>query len=386
MQPVYRSYILLLLMATMLGSCGKNGDIARISALEERMSEVQDPTEKSELANRLHREYTLYHLENEKDTLFLMRWAKMAEQGREYEQAIEIYSMLLEREPDLTGVYATRARLHAGLGYYREASSDFNRAAELLPEEATETRAEYAQWSDFYYRADSVIRREGEFIAAGTDSWMHMLNRAAQYMKCGYYSAAVADIRPVLESDSMNSRAYYLLARTYMASGEYERSMQEFEMYFSRSTPEEADYSEAQRQQQRLVQLIRLRDLEQELRSEPYAYEKLVEASAIAFRLENFNKAMTYATRLSAVFPDSIFGFLYRGQVGIRTGDLDQAQEDMNRVLELEPANISARNLKGYIFLLREDYDALHQEVAEINSMGGEVLEVLQRYSVDTEK
>lgn len=386
MLRVHQSHIILLLMATMLWSCGKSGDITRIKALEERMATVQDPTEKSELANRLHREYALYHLNNEKDTLFLMRWAQMAEEGREYEQAIEIYSMLLERGPELPAVYAARARLFGGLGYYREAFSDFERAAGLLPEGTGKKRAEYAHWSDFYYQADSVIRRASEFIAEGNQSAKHLLNRAAQYMKCGYYSAAVADIRPVLESDSMNTRAHYLLARTYMASGEYDRSRQVFEGYFSRTTPKDDNYDEAQRQQQRLDQLIQMRELERALESEPYAYEKLVDASATAFRLENYDKAKTYATRLSEVFPDSIFGFLYRGQVGIRTGDHEQALEDMNRVLELEPANISARNLKGYIFLITQDYDALQQEVREITLRGGKLLEVLQPYASGIEK
>jgi Flp pilus assembly protein TadD len=95
---------------------------------------------------------------------------------------------------------------------------------------------------------------------------------------------------------------------------------------------------------------------------------------------------MIYATRLSEVYPDSIYGHLYRGQVGIQTGRLDQALEDMNRVLALAPENISARNLRGYIFLLRKEYEALQKEISGITSRGGELLEVLRPYSGGNEK
>lgn len=388
MQPGLQSYglIAMLVLASLLYSCGKSGDVARISALEERMITAQDPIEKSELANLLHREYALYHLHNEKDTLFLMRWAKMAEEGREYEQAIEIYSMLLERAPASPGVYAGRGRLHAGLGYYGEAAADYGRAGSLLPGIDSAKRREYEYLSGFYYRVDSVISRESQLIAAGNDPRGHLLNRAEQYSDCGYYSAAVADIRQVLESDSTYARAHYLMAVTYMASGDYEHGRQAFETYFSIADPADENFIKAGEQQQRLEQLVLLKTLERDLASEPYAYENLIDAAVTAFRLKKYSEAMVYATRLSESFPDSVFGYLYRGQVNIQTGNLAHALDDMDRVLELEPSNISARNLKGYVLFLRKEFGLLQQEISEIMSRGGEVLEILRPYAEDIEK
>lgn len=386
MEDVRPVYIVLFLMAILPWSCGKNRDIARVSALEERMSAVEDPVRKSELANLLHREYAVYHLNNASDTLFLRRWARMAEEGREYEEAIEVYSMLVDRDPSLSEVYVSRARLYAGLGYYREASADYNKAVVLLSAKSTEKSREYKYWADYYHKADAVIRAEGEFIADGDNRSTHLLNRAAQYYECGYYSAAVADIRPVLEADSANARALYLLAMNFLASGEYDRSSQEFERYFSLADPADPYYMEAEKQQKRLVQLVQLQTLELALESEPYSYQHLVDASAAAFRLQKYNKAMIYATRLSEVFPDSIFGYLYRGQVHIQSGSPEQALGDMDRVLELDTSNISARNLRAYVFLLDKDYNALQQEINEIISRGGTLLEVLRPFSPEGEK
>lgn len=373
-------------MAAMLVSCGKKGDAARISALEERMSEVQDPVGKTELANRLHKEYAIYHLQYEDDTLYLRDWAEMAMEGREYEEAIEVYSMLLERGGVSPAVYVARAGLYAGLGYYQEAFSDYEKAAEMLPADASKKREEYQYWSDYYNQADAVIRREGESIAVGDHPAIHHLNRAEQYIKCGYYSAAVADIRTVFTADTANTRAQYLLAKAFLASGEYDRSGQEFETYFSMATPEDENYAEALEQKQQLDLMSQLDELEGALKSEPYSYQTLVDASATAFRLKNYNRAMLYASRLTEVFPDSIFGYLYRGQVHIQAGDTEQALSDMNRVLELDPSNISARNLRAYVFLLKKDDEAVRQEIREIKSRGGTLLEVLKSYDGGFEK
>lgn len=385
MQQGHHIYIVMLLMATALWSCGKSGDIARISALQERMSTEQDPTEKSELANRLHREYSLFHLQNKGDTLFLRQWARMAEAGKEFEHAIDVYTMLLDRDPALPKAHASRGRLYAGLGYYSEASADYGKAVSLLPVDNTAKRREHEYLSDFYHRADSVIRRESTLIAQKNDAWVHLLNRAEQYLDCGYYRAAVADIEPVLEADSTYARAHYLLAIIFMASGEYERSELAFKDYFLFADAADKDLTDAQKQRQRLVQLVQMDALERALAAEPYAYDHLVDAAATAFRLEAYNKAMIYANRLTEIFPDSIFGFLYRGQVGIRRGDLDQAMDDMNRVLELEPSNISARNLRGYILLLGNEYELLQKEIGEIRSRGGALFQVLRPYASGNE-
>lgn len=373
-------YLLFLALLAGLLACGR--EEKAIMRLEQQLAILEDNEKKSETANVLHKAYSLYHLNNPGDTSFLLNWAKMAESGGEFEQACEIYSNYIELDSGRWDVFESRARVNARLGYFREAGLDFAKAARLNREYEKE-RSVHVNLSEYYMETDSVIMEAGNSIATGENILLNRLTRARRLMECRHYTAAEADISVVLGEEPNHKEALLLVAELGMKSGAYESAQQAFHTYFENVSEKGAEYSRAVNLKSELDDRMALRELDTKLASEPYAYMRLIDAGSIAFKLKDYNKTMVYVNRLIEVYPDSIYGYLYRGQVGIQTGELTNALKDFEKVVFLDPDNYSARNLRAYIYLLRNEPELLRSEIEEIIAGGGELLEVLQPYAMD---
>ncbi|MCF8226458.1 MAG: hypothetical protein K9J30_11330 [Bacteroidales bacterium] len=375
------TYILIIALMglALIASCGKRRDAQKIRNLEEKFENEQDVQEKSMAANDLHRAYSLYYLQNPHDTIFLRNWARMAMEGMEYDQARDIFTRLIQNDADDPEIFASRGRVNARLGYFSQASDDFLAASELTRNDRL--CFQYVSLSNFYSGTDSVLNATNVLINEGKDIIKYRLERAAQLMECKHYSAADADVKIVLEMDSADVHALLLLSEIGLRSGDYENSRKAIARFFeihkyNDTLTDKALYISKEIDHQR-----QLLQLEKQIREDPSDYEVLIDATALAFELSEYDRAMFYIRNIIEFYPDSIYGYLYRGQVLIQKGDPGKSVSDFDRVLSLQPENISARNLKAYAYLLMGKKDLLMVEIEKIKSMGGEPLEILKPYS-----
>jgi Flp pilus assembly protein TadD len=69
----------------------------------------------------------------------------------------------------------------------------------------------------------------------------------------------------------------------------------------------------------------------------------------------NFDKALGYARRCVEVEPSYVNGLITLGSVLAMTGEVDEAREQFNEALRLEPDNESARNNLQFLNQIKEN-------------------------------
>lgn len=351
----------------------------KIYRLEKEFKAASDPAKKSELANLLHKQYSLYHLKNTKDTSFLLNWAEMAMQGREYQQVKWIYDQYLEIDERNTNVYIKRGRINAGLGYFSSAGEDFQEAAKMTGN--IDEKSGLLKLSYKYLSADSIINQSEQQIIKGENIVKNTLVRAEKLIEMNQLTAARIDIEHALMRDKKNPYAYFLFSKFWTESDNLQAAEEMIEKYFTLAESTDTSFQKAEELESVIADKIKLASLSGEIKENPGSYSKLVDAGIVSFRLKEYEQAEIYFEELIEFYPDSLLGHLYRGQVNIQKGRLNQAMNDIEKVLKLNPENISAHNLKAYIHLLRKEYEMVRKEIDQIRSLNGEPLEILQRFT-----
>lgn len=370
-------WLTLLLLLLFLFSCGSEYQQRKIRILEDRFEKADDPDEKTMLANGLQQAYSLYHVEYD-DTLFLRSWGELSLQGGEFEQARKIYDDLAEVAVDDPGVFSRRALVNRKLGFLDAAARDDSIAASL---HASQDESEYLSGrSDYYRMLDRQVKANDRNLAQGTDPLHSRLLRAEAFMDAGLTDAAIFDIQQVLDADSTNGYAYYLFSRVLLDRGNAQyarRVVESYRMYAVRVDSVQQFIAELESEIRRT---IRLNELEQRIAGNTAGYDELIEAGAIAFQLERNPLAGSIFNRLVSTYPDSLHGYLYRGQLYIRQGKLTMAESDLKQAIRLRPDNISAHNLLGYTYLLGKQYEQVREQLAIIRSLGGQPLDILSEF------
>lgn len=372
----YIRYAIVITGVIFLHSCSDKNKIYR---LEKEFKSAYDPVKKSELANLLHKQYSLYQLKNKNDTSFLLNWAEMAMQGKEYQQARWIYDQYLEIDNNNVDALIKRGRINAGLGYFSSAGRDFQKAAGLTQDQKEKFRLK--QLASNYLSVDSVINNSEKQIIEGENITKNILIRAEKLLEMNQLTAARIDIENVLMRDEKNPYAYFLFSKFWTKSGNLNAAEEMIEEYFTLAEANDTSFQKAQELESVIADKIELASLSEEIQENPGIYSKLVDAGIISFRLKEYDQAQIYFDELIEFYPDSLLGHLYRGQVNIQKGRLTQGMNDLEVVIKLSPENISAHNLKAYIHLLRNEYEMVRREIDHIRSLNGEPLEILQNFS-----
>lgn len=375
----FRNIIFYLSLSGMLfiSSCGEEQRRKNIRELEKQFRTTDAPAKKSELANILHKEYSLYHLDHENDTSFLLKWADMAIAGKEFKQARWIYDQYISIQKSNPDVFEQRGRLNALSGYFAQAGEDFQTAASLIDNQNAKNRLR--EFALTYKHSDSVINAAEEKLREGIDIEKNTLKRANELIKMKQLAAARYDIEYVLETNRKNASAYYLMAKLQYEAGDLKKASEMIDNYNKLETSGDIFLSAATRLEKLIQEKTELAAIQNRLQNNAMSYEDLVEAGTISFRLKKYNNANEYFNKLISQYPDSTLGYLYRGQVNLQTGKLDKAMNDIKIVLSKKPGNISAHNLKAYIHLLRKEFNKLEQEVEFIRSKDGAPLEILEK-------
>ncbi len=368
-----------LLIGLIFSSCGHRVDKGHILALQEKFNTEKNPEKKSQLAGSLHKAYSIYHLEHENDTTFLLAWANMARTGKEYETAKRVLGEYISMGYAGAKEYRERAEINLVLGYTGEAATDYKKAADSSTDPHKKS-----MWSNYarYYESisDSISEINASMVAADSHVNNLRMRRADFLIDARQYNAARYDIDKVRASDPEENYSNYLLGKIYSLTGENNLAEQNLEKFLHNSKPSDPGYPEASDLLDRVKKKTSLQEAEKELMDKPASYQSLMKAGTLAFELKDYPRARGYFDDLVKNYPDSIYGYLYRGQVYIQTRKLDLAENDLQSSLKIDPGNIPALNLLAYVYVLQNNRDRFNAVAEQIKQRGGELLEVNRQF------
>lgn len=147
---------------------------------------------------------------------------------RKYKEAIDVFSSVLETEPDNADIYNNLAVSYSCLGNFEQAEKFYIKALELDPELVQA----YINLSDLYYKAGDLPSAIGTLQRGSyelTDNLViaHLLARV--YIEDQRWDDAIDELDKVLDGEPENYDAYYDLGHVYFELGDYEAAISNFE-------------------------------------------------------------------------------------------------------------------------------------------------------------
>ncbi len=370
------SSLLCLLIVMGLASCKPKLD-RKIRHLETKLEQTADPKEFAETAMQLHRLYSLYQIEHPGDTSHLLDWAELARKGRENEIAVKCYDQYLNIHKD-PSVFELRGNAKLQLGFFEDAAQDYHTAANRVKYPANRKRL--LQLYQYNAGLDSLLEQINDELDENINIPENRLSRAGIFLHNGHPNAAKYDIDQVLQQYPDHIEAWYFLALLKKQYNDYTGSLEDLKRYFELAGENHSYRSKARDLQNEINRRIKLAELESRLGKNPDNYTDFLEMGRLYFDLKEYRAASETFTRAVRLRPDSLLGWLYRGQAHIQLGRLGQAMQDLHKALESDPENLSAHNLKAYVHLLRGESELVRKEVEWIREHKGEVLDILDQY------
>ena len=355
-------------------ACGRSYQENGIRQLQERFREADDSEQRRELANRLQRSYSLFHLTYE-DTMFLRDWGELAFRGREYEQARDVFTELAQDVGDDPSVFLRLSEINKRLGFIAEAATNDSVASELMQNEAAKKR--YLKRSRYYREVYQQISSAESKMRRGVPGDQPRLMRARAYMSVQLDDAALYDIQKVIDKDSTIGYSYYLMGKLLYDNEQYQLASTAIATYQKNAVRVDSTLHMVNELSDLIARQEQLNEFEKRLEENRVTYAELIEAGSMAFQLDRNSMADKIFNRIVRAYPDSTRGYLYRGQLSIKTGRLDQAEKDLKKAVMMNPENIAAHNLLGYLYLLKKDFEGMREEVNIIRSLDGKPLDVL---------
>ncbi|MCL4685325.1 tetratricopeptide repeat protein [Myxococcota bacterium] len=239
----------------------------------------------------------------------------------EFTQALEQTAAILEREPDKWEAYLLRARALENLKRIDEAQADYEKAVELVPDNADvlRTLAAFLARKGDHAAAESLFRKLVE-MDPSAQSWFQLAGFLS--LDRDRDAAALAAFRTGLElaeGDALVD-AYQRLASFYYQRERYDES--------EKTLQEGIDASD------RNIEMIYALARFYHSRGDPQRADQMIEEATEA--------------RPDEVAPLLILS-AYRG----RNGDIDGALEAAERALALDPAHVPARLRKAELLIDR---------------------------------
>ncbi len=367
--------VLLLFLSLLFFSCNKYNKEKYIQRLEEKFWKTRKNVERQYLAKELHHAYSIYHLKQPGDTSFLRNWAKLAKEGNRLEQEKYCYTKYLKSHSS-ADVYRKRGVVNVKLAYYSEASKDFYQAAGLSTGKKQEEDLKNAR---YYEMIQTHLAHINTLLEKGAPEEKHRLQRAEIFLENGKPNYAKYEADYLLQKDSTLADCYYILARLNIETKQYEKAYALVEKYLALEDKlDKQKIDQARNLKIKLEARLRAKKLKRRYLDNPEKAALLAEIGKQYFYLSEYAEANKYFTKYIAARPDSASGFVYRGQCYLQAGKLENALYDFNMALKKEPSNISARNLKGYAFLLQKDTLKARKEIEIIQSYNGTIIDILK--------
>lgn len=264
---------------------------------------------------------------------------------RHYDRAEEIFSYILQKEPQNVGAAYNRGLIRYRLHQYDEAREDFK----IVSSHEGEKQDEGYYWVGHIIASkkedcESALSYYDKAIAIDSTYTDAYLDRAECEIDLKQFDEALADAAKVLAlTDNKSYKAYYYKGKAEMEKGEYDKSIASLtaaleirpryaDPYFTRGT----------------VYLLQAYD-----KDEAHHHHSLTEA------LKNYDQFIELNKRSSEAFFD-------RGEVKMELHDYKGAIADFNKAISLKPDDYDAHTMKaicnyhfGYTEQALKEFDAI---------------------------
>ena len=146
----------------------------------------------------------------------------------EFQQAIDIFSNILEHEDDNAEIYNNMGLAYSKLGKFEQAEKAFTKSIKLNPL----IPQTYINLSDLYYRAGDLagaigVLERGSYEIEDNYVIAHLLARV--YIEDSRYDMAITELEKILDAQPENYDAYYDMGRVQFELGNYEDAISNFE-------------------------------------------------------------------------------------------------------------------------------------------------------------
>lgn len=282
-----------------------------------------------------------------------------------YEEALQLYSQILELDAEKDEIYNNRGMAYLNLKQYDQALADFSRAIELeggtdvyynnrglvyyYQEQNEEALADftkalemnrsdanyYANRGDVYNAMedyDHALEDYNEALRIDDTRTATLNNRASVYFKQGKYEEAAADYTAAIGEKAENGILYWNRGEAYRMLGKFQEAVEDYNQY--------AQDPKAELTEEFLTK-----------RAEAYA------------ELEEYDLAAADYT--AAIEKNSENPALYQGRANVnyQQGAYEEALEDYNQYLSSEEDAVALGN-RGYCYLQLEQ---LEEALADLN-------------------
>ena len=152
---------------------------------------------------------------------------ELYKQGK-YQEAIDIFSNILEHEDDNAEIYNNMGLCYTKLGNFEQAEKSYTKAIKLNPL----IPQTYINLSDLYYKSGDLagaigVLERGSYEIEDNYVIAHLLARV--YIEDSRYDMAITELEKILDAQPENYDAFYDLGRVYFELGNYEASISNFE-------------------------------------------------------------------------------------------------------------------------------------------------------------
>ena len=146
----------------------------------------------------------------------------------EFQQAIDIFSNILEHEDDNAEIYNNMGLCYTKLGNFEQAEKSFTKSIKLNPL----IPQSYINLSDLYYKSGDLsgaigVLERGSYEMEDNYIIAHLLARV--YIDDSRYDMAITELEKIIDAQPENYDAYYDMGRVQFELGNYEDAIANFE-------------------------------------------------------------------------------------------------------------------------------------------------------------
>lgn len=146
----------------------------------------------------------------------------------QYQEAIDIFSNILEHSDDTAEIYNNMGLCYTKLGNFEQAEKSFTKSVKLNPL----IPQTYINLSDLYYKSGDLagaigVLERGSYEIEDNYVIAHLLARV--YIEDSRYDMAIVELEKIIDAQPENYDAYYDMGRVQFELGNYEDAISNFE-------------------------------------------------------------------------------------------------------------------------------------------------------------
>ena len=234
--------------------------------------------------------------------------------AKEYEAAIEDYSVAIDYDPNSSIAYYNRGSAYNSLGKYDTAIADYNKAISITPDYADAYNNRGFAYNSLE-QYDEAIADYNKAIRLGPDYTYAYNNRGLLHIgNLGKYDEAIADYNKAISLDPDNSSAYNNRGFAYNSLEQDDKAIADCNKAISLDPDNSSAYN-----------------------NRGFAYNSL----------EQYDKAIADYNQAISLDPDYAIAYYNRGFAYKNKGDMDAAKLDWQKAKELGDKDAESQ-LKKY--------------------------------------